>query len=482
MTFFNKKYVRCVIAGIIFFVATFFSVYKLSNSPPVWYDEGFYEQAAMNIAQHQIWGIQAAPNVFQSLGTVTAGYPLLLPIALSFKLFGIGVLQARGVMVIFILSFLGVVFLFVKKEKGFYLSMGSLALLATYPTLYGNGKTVLGEVPGLLYLMVSLLLLNYWVENKSGKYALAAGIFLGLAMSSKLSFLLTGLPSVILLLVYLYKIDADRIKNLLLYLFGILFTLFIWIQTQFGSNDSIHSFFVTTFRHYDGPSGSTLLLQNIWRFFTEVTPLYALLTIGVWYCALFIRWRQKNKISEGELFASFFTLLNVGVYLLSPGWYRYLFPAQVIALIFFPASLSSVLSVVFKNKKLIQGIIISTILFLSAVQFYQVAFSSFVATYYKSDRTQKSADAFSRLPQDKTYFIYNLPEIVIFLPKGLVYYQYLNSHPIFGIGREYLVELSKGTPDAVIMYLESYNQNKSLFTSYPVQQKITDRYILLLKK
>src|SRR5689334_17644483 len=86
-------------------VAIVASTYKLSEAPGIWFDEGFYTQMAMNFAEAgQV--LQIAPHEYVSSSYTTVGYPLIAPVALSFKLFGVGVLQGRAVMAAFILLFL----------------------------------------------------------------------------------------------------------------------------------------------------------------------------------------------------------------------------------------------------------------------------------------------------------------------------------------------------------------------------------------
>ena len=84
---------------------------------------------------------------------------MLLPVSVSYCIFGIGVTQGRAVMVLFIIALASAVFFLVRLLYGTATAGWSVLLLATFPMLYGNGKSVLGEVPGLFYLAAALLAL-----------------------------------------------------------------------------------------------------------------------------------------------------------------------------------------------------------------------------------------------------------------------------------------------------------------------------------
>src|SRR3989344_8580017 len=146
-----------ILVVLLFCIAGFFATYHLTESPQVWYDEGMFTQTAINLAYFGHEGLRVAPDTIEpSSKLITVGYPLVYPLAGWFKAFGVSVLSARSLMVLFILGFLLASYLFTKRLFGPSLALGVLALLATLPTLYGNGESVLGEVPGLLYLVLSL--------------------------------------------------------------------------------------------------------------------------------------------------------------------------------------------------------------------------------------------------------------------------------------------------------------------------------------
>ncbi|MCX6719013.1 MAG: hypothetical protein NTZ38_01410, partial [Candidatus Taylorbacteria bacterium] len=55
----NKSVAFLVV--LLFAIGIFFSLYKLTESPPVWYDEGMYFQTAANLATENIDGMRLSP-------------------------------------------------------------------------------------------------------------------------------------------------------------------------------------------------------------------------------------------------------------------------------------------------------------------------------------------------------------------------------------------------------------------------------------
>lgn len=457
-------------------ITVFFATYKLTEAPAVWFDEGFFEQAAMNLARHEVWGMQIAPGQFASLETLSAGYPIIAPLALVFKIFGIGILQARLLMVVFILGLATVVFLLIKREYNFLVAALATLLLITFPVLYGNGKTVIGEVPGLFYFALYLFFASAFWHTRKNHFLILAGLFLGICAAAKITFLLAGIPSLLIVLILYRRQFKTRATPLLLAGTVFLIPIIIWVLTQFGATDTLQIFYETTFKHYGAGPSSPLFFKNILKFFTEITPLALLAVMSVWAGALLVRLYKKTAIPFGEAHAFFFCLFIIGVFLLSPGWYRYFFAAQIIALWFLPGALLTLLP----HRRRI-ALVAVLVLAAATIQTYQTGFKSFVAEYYSSQRTAQMIQDFSKLDKTKSYFIYNAPEVVMFLP-AVQYYQYANSHPQYAPGKNRLPDIAVGIPDRIIIYTPAYTENKNEFARYAPIQTLAGRYILLEKK
>ena len=115
MKLFRSPILAIVLLSLIFLG---FGTYRLTESPATWDDEGMIGQLSINLATHGIMGIQEAPGVFQSGAFMSVGFPYLFPLALSFKIFGVGILQARAVSIAFGVLFILLMYAYIKREFG----------------------------------------------------------------------------------------------------------------------------------------------------------------------------------------------------------------------------------------------------------------------------------------------------------------------------------------------------------------------------
>lgn len=484
--FFSKRLVKTMVISVVFSVGIFFSFYKLVEAPSFWFDEGYFTQAAMNVARYGVWGIQTEQGSFTSLLTVSGGFPLIAPLALMFKIFGIGVFQARLLVAFFIAGFIVSSFVVIKRLYGFYYGAGAALLIGTFPVLYGNGKTVLGEVPGLLFYVLFLGFLSQWITSNKKKDALYAGLMFGLVMTSKVSFLLVCIPATIILFFLYRKQIQQNAIGARIFIGAMLVSILIWIVTQFGSSDTLNSFYQTTFHHYNSVPASQLFITNSKRFFTEFSPFVLFVFMCVWGTSVGLRVYAKKNVPIAETHAALFSLFVIGIFLLSPGWYRYFFPAQIVALLFFPSALHDVIVIIHSclRRFPIRSSIVCTFVIgsLSLVQGYQTGFHSFVAGYYHSDKTLRMQQEFSLLDVHPTYFFYNTPEVLVFVP-DLRYYQYIGSDFVrYVIGGEQLEKITNGTADKIVIVQQRYLGHEREFALYEPEKIVAGKYLILKKR
>ena len=470
-----------ILLVLLFCVAGFFATYHLTESPPVWYDEGMFTQAAINLAFYGQTGLRVAPDIIEpSSKLITVGYPLIYPLAGWFKIFGTGILSARALMVVFILGFLFASYLFARRLFHKDVALGALALLITLPTLYGNGKSVLGEVPGLMYLVLFLVCLNIALSHTARKYVwfLLPGLFAGLCVATKPTFLVL-LPAIVIGIFIGWRQKKLRGKEILITVAAGVVPLMFWLFLQFRAGDLLASILSYYVNPYQIPDIGRVIIANSLNLFTSVGPLYLMGIMGVWLGALWIRRHQREAISVEEIIAFVFSVLIIVAYTRTAGWYRYLFEAQAISLLFFPnALLVMARSMIhFINPKKLVTIIIGTLAVLGA---YQVMFSSFVADSYQSSRTAFLEEYFAAVPSSTSFFFYNVPEVALFVHSSN-YYQYFNPAGWY-IGKEQLSVIEKGEVDTIIIETGTFAaMSQNAFALYRVD-RTTHRYIMLQKK
>lgn len=469
----------CLIA--VFATTAGFGSYRLTESPPTWYDEGMILQLAENLAHHGAMELQLAPGHFTSAWHVSTGYPVVAPVALSFYYFGVGILQARAAALLFIVLLIVATFLLLRKLFDTTHALWGTALVATFSSLYGDGKNILGEVPGLFFLVAFLLVFNELEKTRfvNRRHALLAGIFLGLTCATKPIFFLT-IPA-LLMAVFINR------KNMLRYwpaisafLLGTIITGAIWIFTQFGPADSLISVLHFYSNPYNIQQTASPIVTNFIRFFTESTPIYTLLAFLIWTVAITIKKFRKTSIPSTEILAYLLSLLIMISYLRMPeGWYRYLFPANILILMFLPHNIRIVIesAVSYLNRKcesiqkyeridrralLLSGVVISCFL---AFQTYHLLFNSWISNSSAGTDSATWGKYASSVNKEKSIFIYDAPEVVPFL-KTDNYYQYFSGNGVWVAGTEYLNVLKEGKIDLTIIGTRNIDAAKGFLDKY----------------
>lgn len=478
--FFSKK-TFLPLAFLVCFVL-FFSLYHLTNSPPTWYDEGMILQLAENVTLHGAMELQLAPGEFVSAWHVSTGYPIVFPVAISFRLFGIGLLQARSVAVLYIILLLCAGMALVYRLYGVHAALWAGLLVGSFSSLYGNGKNVLGEVPGLALLALFFL---FWHKLEKSEFsardsALWAGIFLGFALATKPIFILI-IPALCITFLFTWRRLPKKAAWMAWFALGALCACAVWLFTQFGPGDSARSVLGFYANPYHLDNLTSVIVHNIRRFFTETTPLYTLITFAPWAAILCIRAYKKESVSSTELCAFSFSMLVLLAYTRTPGWYRYLFPANVFILFFLPASLISLGNLWSSQKRIpllfsrwgVPVLLAALLVF----QLYYTAFGSWIASSSTGTRADELEGYFSSLPAQTSIYIFDQPEVVPFL-KTQNYYQYFSAGSVWVAGSSTLMQLSSGVPDIVIVAGDSVDSVASYTTHYRLSRTLSGYDIL----
>lgn len=167
------------------------SLFRLDSVPPVWWDEGWTLSVARNWLELGHYGRllagESVPAGLQASPVVTA------TVSLSFLLFGVGVIQARIVTVLFGLGVLALVYKISKRLYGREVAWGTLVALFVMPSYIELfpiyvGRQVLGEIPALFFLLAGYAaILNV---HRSVFWAVSlATLYWTIALSTKLQFL-----------------------------------------------------------------------------------------------------------------------------------------------------------------------------------------------------------------------------------------------------------------------------------------------------
>lgn len=208
----NRK-TLLVALGIL--LVYFFAFHNLTRYPAPWFDEGSHLHVPKTLALYGEYA-DISSDGFRYYGpTIGVGPTVMLPIAAAFKIFGIGLLQARFVMALYLLAACYIFFKLAEHLSGKAVAWIALALiLSSRSVLFLEyGRQLLGEVPGFFFLALALYLwFAKWNENDI-KRLVTIGLFFGLAMITKYQYLLFLAPTLILswgLDVFYYKTSSHK--------------------------------------------------------------------------------------------------------------------------------------------------------------------------------------------------------------------------------------------------------------------------------
>ncbi len=460
--------------ALILFGVIFNSFYKLSESPVTWTDEGLIIQTSQNLAGQGIYGFQIAPKTFISPSFISTSYPVTFPIALSFHLFGITLLNARLVMALYIIALASVIFIFF-RDKVKEQTLWALILIATFPPLYGHGKNILGEIPGLFFIMTSAIFLKSIEKSKNNLLNWSLfGLFFGLAVVTKPIFIL-AVPAFLFIIYKTYIND----KSLDLKKFGVLFIssffpVLLWFFVQFFRTDTWFSIL----GYYGNPYSYKIfpaIVLNLKDFVSHGQTLFAGGIFLIWSFSLAYSYCKNKHISLSETYLYILSFFVFAFYFRDPPYYRYFLISEILSLVFLSFNLFSII----QNKIWQRNLIRVFLLLLVVFQLHELYFNSWVASSYASTKTATMENTIGKITPDKTVFFYQAPEAVVFL-KNFNYYQYFSGTTATEFG-EVNLHLVKDRKDLLVLTRKDlFLQKPDLFSGYYIIREF-DRYVLAAK-
>lgn len=201
-----------LLVGLILFV----SFYNLTEYPTTWFDEGSHLHVPKTLVKFGVYADYSSEGFRYYGPTMGVGPTVILPLTAVFRLFGIGLLQARLVMALYLVATLFAFYRLAKLLGSPQMAVVATLLLVVTPgvALLEYGRQVLGEVPGFFFLLVALgLWLSSWQESGWPRLIIV-GLLLGLAITTKSQYLLVVVPSLGLMwflnLLY-YRLTPQRL-------------------------------------------------------------------------------------------------------------------------------------------------------------------------------------------------------------------------------------------------------------------------------
>jgi 4-amino-4-deoxy-L-arabinose transferase-like glycosyltransferase len=222
-------------AVAVFVLAAFLLFYNLDLNPRPWQDEGAVASIAKSLVQNGVYATKTS-NGYETYGGVqSVGPTVVLPVALAYRLWGVGLVQGRWVMALY--AFITLVLLY---QTGLTLFNRRVAIVAVILVLGSQavgyfiyGRPVFGEVPALGFFLAGWLVWNQAIRRNRSLLAVLAGLLVGLAMVTKAYYVIIVSGTIVLLAVMDWVFyHQHRFKYLLLLGGGALACYGIWTGWQ----------------------------------------------------------------------------------------------------------------------------------------------------------------------------------------------------------------------------------------------------------
>ena len=311
--------------------------WNLDRYPVTWYDEGIHLHVPKALIKFGVYADYSSEGFRYYGPTMTVGPTVLLPVAASFKLLGIGLLQARAVIAIYLLAAVGLLFVLGRQLQGSRLAWIACVLVATSEgvQLAYFGRQVLGEVPAMALCLGGLSCWYASWDRRGWRWSIAAGVLFGLAVVTKYQFLFTVAPGLVV------ACAVDRWYHCRLTLRHYLVPL-VLVLGMFGGWQLVGAFYL-------GPSVATENLRMMGSTAAGAALLFSprqmarslgILVSPVLYSSLLIPaivyavWRARVRTAESARWAALAAFVVphlVWFTVASIGWRRYAFPALVLS-------------------------------------------------------------------------------------------------------------------------------------------------------
>jgi hypothetical protein len=334
-------------------VLTVLAFYNLSNYPTPWFDEGVHMHVPQTLVRYGVYADRSSDG-FRYFGpTLGVGPTVMLPIAAVYRVFGIGLTQARVVMALYLLLALYLAYRLAKTLDGGWFAAAALALLVTSPALafLETGRQVLGEVPGFAFLVGGLLVwfadwrgsrlastsLSGWLSANTGSWTklTLAGLLFGAAAVTKYQNLIALAPMIVMAaaadLLYYRRLGLKVFLWPALVLGGLFGAWQLILIVYLGPQTAAENF--AALREATAGAAAAFSRDAMVRAVRELTSFRAYgatLPLALAYGLLCARPRTE----AGQRWAAIFLLaaINIAWYVLaSIGWPRYAFTGLAFA-------------------------------------------------------------------------------------------------------------------------------------------------------
>jgi hypothetical protein len=318
----------------------FLAVYRLADYPITWFDEGSHLHVPKALSSLGVYADYSSDGLRYFGPTLGVGPTVMLPIAAVFKLFGVGLVQARSVIVVYLLVALYLFYRLARQLDNKVVAGLALALLVSSRSiaLLETGRQVLGEVPALCFLLGGFLLWFSAWDGQNERRLVMSGLLFGGAVITKYQILLAIVPALAAGLAmnrFYYRTVITRVfvwpAVTILAVFGLWQLILV---AYLGPDTTLQNF--AALRAATAGAATVFSLPLMKRGLGELTAFKTFggaLVIGLLYGAL--QSIPKSRQSQQSNTLLLFAVFMLGWYVLaSVSWLRYAFAGLAIATLF----------------------------------------------------------------------------------------------------------------------------------------------------
>lgn len=461
--------------AVIFCLA--YSIPNLTTKPKLWIDEGISIEIARNFSEAGVLDVRISSESFSGIPYLlqATGYPVTVPLALAFKIFGFSATVARAYMVVWMIVMIVAVFLFVRKYFGELNAGFATILISSFASFYGTGRSVMGEIPGFVLLLLGI---HFWLSKKY----FWSGFFVLLCLVSKPSVYILVLPAFLVGFLYtkgeVKSVIKAGVAGLVPFLVWFLFNVsepfnkLVWSRLgNFYSNP------------FPGQSMMANFLKNFQGMFTSTTIIYFALLFLVIALSWYFRRRNFNK--EVLFIHAFFVTYSTFAmlyYLRSPGYLRYILIAEFLTFIILPFALRNLAEILSEKFNFKTTFLPSAgLIFLTLFQVWQMLF---ISNLYFGTAALDLASYVDQKYPDKSVLALNLIEASSLL-KTNKRFNLVEDIGTDTFGNENVLD-EKNKPEVLIANTKRsrfYEKNKEkILKYYSFDQKVAGSDVYSLKK
>jgi len=360
---------------ILLFFAVIFYFYALDKYPLVWIDEPWLAEPSFNLAKYGEFINLTFFNYFGK-DLLDLQLPFFhLPLALMFKIFGLSVIKARTLSVIFNLL---VVILVYYSTKLIYDDNNTAFVAALFlilnPVFFQCARQTRPEAYVTFFTILSFYLFLKAVDTEKLSYYIACGIIS--------AFSLLAHPNGAFVILTLFLIIFFRNKKASLYYLAANFIVLAgWIAYIFANSQIYYLQAVVQFptrAHSMGNILNNLLTEyKRWLFPSILTPaLFGFSALGY---LIFTNYAKK-ECNEKQRLLIIYILIFIATFWLFDKSKAFLYLNLIFS--FFAMLVSGAYSEVYKKRKLLAVCLLAAVLFLSGIFLPYKLYKSLPSDYY----------------------------------------------------------------------------------------------------